>query len=253
MQSIPILFVLAFFSCTKNSDSLYPSMDIIIPGQLDWQKNLYFKKIQHFKNNPIGKYKIIFLGNSITEGGGDWNKRFQSKSIVNRGISGDYTKGILNRLGEIIFYKPNAVFLMIGINEFFSDNSARPEITPEYVANNILKIARLIKKESPNTKLFLSTILPINNQQYIEVKDVSYNFLHSEYMPSVNEQVETTNLLIKKNKEFPVIDLHPKFLNKDSMMNRDYSKDGVHLNENGYKIWVDEVKDIIIELEQNNN
>ena len=37
------------------------------------------------------------------------------------------------------------------------------------------------------------------------------------------------------------------------MMNRDYSKDGVHLNENGYKIWVDEVKDIIIELEQNNN
>ena len=40
---------------------------------------------------------------------------------------------------EIIFYKPNAVFLMIGINEFFADYSEKPEVNPENVAKNILR------------------------------------------------------------------------------------------------------------------
>ena len=93
----------------------------------------------------MGYNKIVFLGNSITKGGGDWGQRFNSSNIVNRGISGDYTEGILNRLNEIIFYKPIAVFILIGVNEFFKDNTNNLEVNPTYVANNIIKIADKIK------------------------------------------------------------------------------------------------------------
>ena len=54
---------------------------------------------------------------------------------------------------------------MAGINEYWSDNSDRPYITPRHVAENIIKICRRIKEKSPVTEIFIQTILPVNNQQ----------------------------------------------------------------------------------------
>ena len=87
---------------------------------------------------------------------------------------------------------------MIGVNEFFKDNTNTPEITPTYVANNIFKIAEKIKKGSPGTLIFIQTILPINNQHYIKVKKVDYNFLQPNYIPSINDQINEVNSILKK-------------------------------------------------------
>ena len=84
---------------------LYPKPSINIKYQLPWQRVFYFNRIKEFEQKPIGKNKIVFLGNSITEGGRNLNHRFNTNNIVNRGISGDYTEGVLNRLNEIIYYK----------------------------------------------------------------------------------------------------------------------------------------------------
>ena len=53
------------------------------------------------------------------------------------------------------------------------------------------------------------------------------------------------NKILKENNEFEIIDLHPLYLNNDRSMKRNLSKDGVHLNENGYNIWIDRVKPLI--------
>ena len=53
---------------------------------------------------------IVFIGNSITELGGDWGKRLDCSSLKNRGISGDVTEGVLKRLGEITYVKPKKYF-----------------------------------------------------------------------------------------------------------------------------------------------
>ncbi len=185
------------------------------------------------------------------KGGGDWNKRYKSDNIVNRGISGDYTTGVLKRLDEILFYKPISVFLMIGINEFFADNSEKSEINPKNVAESILKIADIITGHSPKTKVFIHTILPINNDQYIKIKRVNYNFLQSNYSPSINNQVEETNSILKSNTKYKVIDLHTIFIDKTFRLNPNLSSDGVHLNENGYKLWIQETMELIKELQNN--
>ena len=237
---------ISFTGCHRSVDlsSLYPDSTITIKYQLDWQKNFYQKRIKEFIQNPIGENKIILIGNSITYGIRNWDEKFDSKNIVNRGISGDYTEGILKRLDEIIFYKPLAVFLMIGLNDYFDDNTSRPDRTPEYVANNILKSAKTIKEGTPATKIFIQTILPINNQQYLDEKP-QVNFLWPSFYPSVNQQINETNKILRNNNEFEVIDLHPLFLNDNSVMKKSFSKDGVHLNESGYNVWIAKVKPLI--------
>ena len=66
-------------------DNLYPDESTLIKNQVKWQSELYFPRIEEFEKSPIGFDKIVFLGNSITEGGGDWNKRFKTKNLINRG------------------------------------------------------------------------------------------------------------------------------------------------------------------------
>ena len=237
-------------SCNKKPN-LYPGPTTIIKDQQEWQKKFYFDRISEFKNEPIGKNKIVFLGNSIMQGGGNWNNRYKSNNIVNRGISGDYTAGILKRLDEILFYKPKSVFLMIGINEFFADNSEKPEVNPENVAKDILKIADIITKHSPKTKVFIHTILPINNDQYIKMKEVNYNFLQDNYIPSINSQVKETNSILKSNGRYEVIDLHSIFIDEAFKLNSKLSSDGVHLNKNGYNLWVQETMELIKSFQNN--
>ena len=245
-----VLFLLAFFSsCNKNQDLkfLYPDSDIIIKHQLDWQKTFYFDRINEFKNGPIGLNKIVFLGNSITYGMRNYESVFDVNNIVNRGISGDYTEGVLGRLNEIIYYKPIAVFLLIGLNDFFDDNALRPERTPENIGKNIIRIANTIKKGSPDSKIYIQTIMPINNKQYLEDKPY-VEFLWSGYNPSINQQVIQLNNFIKQNSDFEIIDLYPSFINSSGSMKRNLSRDGVHLNENGYKIWIKQLMPYINSL-----
>ena len=251
---ILISAIVPFSGCNKSDhlSGLYPDSTAVIKYQLEWQRNFYQKRIKEYRGHPIGKNKIVFLGNSITYSMRHWDKKFNVRNIVNRGISGDYSDGILERLDEIIYYKPLAVFLLIGLNDFFDDNTTRPGRTPEYVAKNILTAAKTIKQGSPETKIFIQTIMPINNRQYLDEKP-QVNFLWSTYYPSVNQQINATNKILKENHEFEIIDLHPLYLNNDQSMKRDLSKDGVHLNENGYNIWIDRVKPLIDRVNKSAN
>lgn len=230
-------------------DNLYPSSTTVIRFQQEWQIDLYQQRINKFKNNPIGNNKIVFLGNSITQGGGDWNKRFKVENIVNRGISGDITEGVLQRLDEILYYKPLAVFLLIGINDIFnSDIPERDKITPEYVSKNIIKIADEIKKGSPNTDIYIQTILPINDKIY---KKINGSFPEHDFPLPL--QINSINKLIKKYtniKNYHFIDLHSSFIGPDGLIDKSYTTDGVHLNENGYKVWIRNLKNIVQELQK---
>ena len=93
-----ICFLFNELAFTKD---LYPEKSFF-PNQAQWQFDAYHKRINEFKKDPIGYNKIVFLGNSITEGGGDWNDRFNISNAVNRGISGDFTVSMQARLEKYI-------------------------------------------------------------------------------------------------------------------------------------------------------
>tara|TARA_Y100001960_G_C14581955_1_gene781226 strand:+ start:199 stop:963 length:765 start_codon:yes stop_codon:yes gene_type:complete len=254
MKTVPLaisVFILisgCYFEKIRPAN-LYPDLSKPIKNQEQWQIDSYKERISKFVENPIGFNKIVFLGNSITSGAGDWNIRFGLKDlIINRGIGGDITGGVLARLNEILYYKPRAVFLLIGLNDIF--NGDIPEIDDDisYVAKNIIKIASRIKKHSPKTKIFIQTILPVNKNQFESVR----GFYPNHKMP-VNDKINQINLkLYEFNSEngYTIIDLNSIFLNEKEEMDEKFSTDGVHLNDSGYELWTNHIKQYLIELTQ---
>ena len=205
-------------------DSLYPSSDLVVPYHSDWTKKHYPERIIEFKNNPLNVGDIVFLGNSLTEQAGDWGKRLNNPTIKNRGIAGDVTYGVLQRLNEIWYYKPTTVFILIGINDMFNEN-----LTAEYIAANDIKIAEIIHSKSPQTKLYIQTILPTSNQNLVAK------------IKAVNDQ-------LKSNASFDtytLIDLHSFFSDENDLIKKELTNDGVHLTEEGYNVWVSVVREYL--------
>jgi lysophospholipase L1-like esterase len=223
-----LIFLLFTYGCDtsisqpKDSlDALYPSASTVVKHHNnDWSRNNYINRIQLFKNEPLKMGEIVFIGNSLTEQGGDWSVKFGIKGIRNRGIAGDVTDGVLLRLEEIVYFKPKAVFLLIGVNDIFNLQGGGGIPSADYIANNILKIARKIQSGSPSTRIYVQTILPST----AELK--------------LNTQL--VNDLITRNGSdgiYTTIDLHSAFLNDQGLMRADLTTDGLHLNDRGYKIW----------------
>ena len=218
-------------SSTNINISNYPSPSTIIPHHSDWTKGHYKEKIAEFKASPLEMGDIVFVGNSITEQGGDWAQRFDNGKVKNRGIAGDVTAGVIARLKEIYYYKPEKVFLKIGINDLFHS-----DLNPEYVANNIKLIVAMIHQESPKTKIYVQTILPSRDNN-----------------PS-KEIIAATNTLLKEmiSSDFlQVIDLHSVFADKNDFMIKEYTNDGLHLTEAGYLVWQNYIKAFVNEGKTN--
>lgn len=234
--SFIFFLILSLNSCSQNNketiieevviipNNLYPTDDIVISNHTNWTKTHYPKRIAEFKANPLDFGDIVFIGNSITEQGENWAEKVDNSKAKNRGIAGDTTDGILARLNEITFYKPEKVFLLIGINDLFHNPDA-----VEKIHENILKIVAEINTKSPNSQIFVQTILPTTTENLIrKIKNLNATLKSSAF-----------------EKPFTFINLHQRFVLLDGKMNMDFSTDGVHLNEKGYEIWSEIIKNSI--------
>ncbi|OUT99363.1 MAG: hypothetical protein CBB92_05595 [Flammeovirgaceae bacterium TMED32] len=205
----------------SNSEVIYPSKNTTIDYHDRWTKNHYKKRIKKFKKKPIYPGDIVFIGNSITEGGKDWGAKLKIDNVKNRGISGDVTDGVLSRLGELIKYEPESIFIMIGVNDLFNLYYRKEIPSPDYVINNLLKITTLLHEKLPNTKLYLQTLLP-----------TARDF--------INEKIDIVNASIRihqSDETYSLIDLNPHFTTDDGLINPSLTYDGTHLNSKGYLLW----------------
>lgn len=187
-----------------------------------YRPNNYALKVGEFESFPNASTDIVFLGNSITAGI-DWNELLGINNARNRGISGDITFGVLERLSEVTEGKPAKVFILVGINDVSRN------IPDSVIFNNYKTIIERIKKESPRTKIYFQTLLPVNNE-FTQFKN-HYN--KDEHILWLNEQIKS----LAKQEKINVIDLHPHFLNEEKKLDKKYTIDGLHLNAEGYKVW----------------
>ncbi|WP_010522408.1 GDSL-type esterase/lipase family protein [Aquimarina agarivorans] len=221
------LIMNSVLSCKQETkNSIYPSNDLVIEHHNDWAIKQYPKRIKEFKNDPLQKGDIVLLGDSITEGGNDWSEKLGVANAKNRGISGDITYGVLQRLEEIIESKPEKVFVLIGVNDLFNyiANEGIPSVN--YVESNIIEICIQIRKRSPKTVVYLQSLLPTATAQ-------------------VNKEILKVNTTIKKNEAlglYQVIDLHASFINNKGFLKEAFTYDGLHLNDKGYEVWVNVLK-----------
>jgi len=187
----------------------------------------YPQRIAKFKSEPIVTGRIIFLGNSITEIG-HWAKLTGDTTVVNRGIGGDITYGVLKRLDDIIARRPSKVFLLIGINDIGKD------IPDTVIADNIRKIVVTILQGSPGTKIYVQSLLPLNP----DVKNFPQHYNKEEHVLRVNAMLP--HVLASVNCTY--INIFPLLLDDKQRLDAQYTLDGLHLNPKGFAIWVDYLK-----------
>lgn len=225
-----LILLLPFFSFSQNpnnTNSLYPNENIFFKYQDEWGRNNYKKVVKEFKESPLNYQNIVFLGNSITAGGNDWGVRLNYPNIRNRGIGGDVTEGVLHRLNEITYYKPKAVFLLIGINDLWNVSPFEPSVS--YISKNIIRITQEIQKKSPETSVYVQTILPVEKQIY------------RAYINEINNILK----LEESSNSYTIIDLHSFFVDDKGLIIEDFFSDGIHLTEEGYNNWVKVVRPVV--------
>lgn len=163
---------------------------------------------------------IVFLGDSITALQ-DWNELLDVACVTNFGISGNTTDDVLSRLSLAIAAKPKKLFLMIGINDLLRGSQV------SYVALNYELILNRIAKESPDTTVYVQSVLPINND-ILKSQTVS-----SQEILALN--AELRKMAVKKRLFY--VDLYPSFCGADNKLYRKYAGDGLHPSSVGYAVW----------------
>lgn len=187
----------------------------------------FLQRMEFFKAMPHHKHEIVFLGNSITEHG-EWQELIPGKYVLNRGIGGDNSFGVLSRVDEIAAAHPDKIFLLIGINDLFR------KLPYDVTLFNYKRIISHIKRLSPKTKIFVQSVLPINESMTKE----PYTKGRNAMVPELNRRIKA----LAEAEGLTYIDLHPLFKGDDGNLIKELSIDGVHLKASAYITWVDYLK-----------
>ena len=164
------------------------------------------------------KYKTIMLGDSITDEG-QWDELLNLDTIQNRGISGDTTDGVLERLNSVN-KNIEKVFIMIGVNDIMRGKSV------DEIFSNYLKIIQFFKEK--NIKIHIQSTLYIG-----ETRKADFN-------PKVEELNKKLEKYASENK-ITFINLNPIFA-PQKVLKKEFTFDDLHLNGSAYKLWAKEIK-----------
>jgi lysophospholipase L1-like esterase len=182
-------------------------------GAADPDAVLYAHRQTLFERLPVQDRAIIFLGDSLTANC-EWSELFPG--VLNRGIGGDTTVGILKRLATIARLRPRAVFLLIGSNDRLNLG-----IPPAETAANVGRIVAGLRQLSPDTEaIYVESLLPTG--------ETAKN-LHAL---AVNERLRQ----LVYGKEVIYLDFYRPFLD-GTVLNPRFTSDGNHLNGEGYLLW----------------
>lgn len=190
----------------------------------DWPNTARFKADNEKIGLPQnGEKRIVFMGNSITEG---WIRLcpdfFANKPYVNRGISGQTTPQMLVRFRpDVINLKPAVVVILAGTNDIAGNTGPS---TLEMIMDNLISMAELAKANQ--IKVVLCSVVP------------AFDY---PWKPGLEpaEKIAKLNAMIKSYADqngLVYLDYYSAMVDERKGLKKEYSEDGVHPNVDGYKI-----------------
>jgi len=180
------------------------------------------QRLEQFKNEPIVTGRIMFLGNSITEMG-DWKKVLNDTTVINRGIGGDITFGLLKRLKDVTDRQPSKIFVLLGINDIGKD------IPEAVIADNYLKIVKELHSKCPQTRIFVQSVLPVNPT----MPHFPQHYDKEEHVIKLNKMLQASAIL----GHYTFVNIFPLFLDAHGRLESKYTYEGLHLKPEAYVVW----------------
>jgi lysophospholipase L1-like esterase len=170
-----------------------------------------------------GENRVVFMGNSITEG---WIRTspgfFDGKPYIDRGISGQTTPQMLVRFRpDVINLKPSVVVILAGTNDIAGNTGP---VTQDVIENNLASMVDLAI--SNGIRVILSSVLPAIDFPW-----------RSGLEPA--EKIVSLNAWIKNYAEKRgciYLDYYSIMVNEQKGLKDEYTYDGVHPNLAGYKV-----------------
>ena len=190
----------------------------------DWQNLARYRKANTaLAATKSTKPRVVFMGNSITDG---WinadSSFFAGKNYIDRGISGQTTPQMLIRFRpDVIDLKPAVVVILAGINDIAGNTGI---MTLEESFGNIVSMAELAKAN--NIKVVISSVLP------------AYDFPWRPGMQPAEKVIKLNSMLkayATKN-NIVYLDYFNAMKDERNGLPANLSKDGVHPTPEGYKI-----------------
>src|SRR5690348_4269946 len=129
-------------------------------GKRIYYAHSYKPPVNHEKElraRPIKPSDIVFVGNSLTDRF-PLREMFPNIPVRNKGISGNTSQDILNRIDSIADAKPRKIFLDVGINDILRNQSV------DTLFINYKRIVETIKSKSPDTKIYIQSLLPVGKK-----------------------------------------------------------------------------------------
>jgi lysophospholipase L1-like esterase len=216
-------------------------------GQYEWPPAAYLRSAHHLilgytETNPkdiayieaqrsifqstSGDAEVVMLGDSLTERG-NWQEVLPEFKVINRGISGDETTGVLSRLPEVISRHPRQVFLMIGANDL------QRGVEPEIVAKNIEQIVRSL--QDAHVSPVLESVLFVGDK------------LVAGGYRDINPSAQKLNDLLRDfahNANVTFLELNTT-LAPSGRLASEFTYDGQHLKGEAYIRWRDAIRSLI--------
>ena len=197
----------------------------------------YEKKCNVFEieNANFSHGQIVFIGDSITDGCAlnDYYKNLPL-AVYNRGIGGDTTSGVLERLKLSLFdIKPSKIVMLIGINDI------NGSISNEKILSNYREILSEISENLPDAEVICVSVLPVN----LDLE--SYTLIN---VKKSNDAILDINLKIKSlalEFGYHFADLHNDFTDENGLLRKELSPDGIHLNADGYKLYSSKINPLL--------
>lgn len=180
-----------------------------------------------------GEKRVVFIGNSITEG---WvNIRpdfFKSNGYIGRGIGGQTSPQLLSRFRQdVVNLKPVAVVINIGTNDI-AENTGKYDAN--FTLDNIKSMAELA--DANGIKVILSSVTPAGEYPWRkEIKNVP------DKITALNANIEA----YAKAKGFAYIDYFSLMKDENRALISSFGTDGVHPNEKGYVVMEKAAKTLV--------
>jgi lysophospholipase L1-like esterase len=175
------------------------------------------RRLSQFEALSATHAAVVFVGDSITEGG-LWSEWLPGVDVINRGISGNTTQDILDRMPHIVSVRPDKLFLMIGVNDL------NKRLGAAVALRNYTTLFDLIDAQLPNTEVYIQSVLPVN---------AVWPLIDNTHIPTLNAALARH----ADERGYRYIDLHSVFADAEGALKPDLSNDGIHLLAPGYRLW----------------
>ena len=207
---------------------------LVLPGMIEKRgatlyPEYYNRKCESYavQNTNLSKGQIVFIGDSITDlyPLDDYYADLDL-AVYNRGIGGDTTGGVLNRLAvSVTDLAPSTVVLMIGTNDV---NGIE---TVDAIARRYEKILDSLRTSLPDTEIYCMSVIPQN-------EDVeSYSTVVVKNSIARIHELNGRITALCEEKGLTYLDLYTLLADENDRLIRDYSDDGIHLNAAGFEVW----------------